>query len=94
MKLESPDIPIKAPRRRNKIKTDVYIKFTNTDLQKDVAQTTVPFLDSQPVTTSSPIQGVGLYHKGVEEFGGFIAPLIYTYDYSLLIKEFDDTCPN
>lgn len=53
-------------------------------MDKDAAQTTVPFIDAQPVVTLVPVplSGAGIFHKGRENFGGFIAPKIITYDYS------------
>lgn len=65
-----------------------FIKFTHSDMHKDAAQTTVPFLDSQDVVTSPPmpLQGLGLYYKGQSGYGGFIAPKIDTLDFSSFIK--------
>lgn len=53
-------------------------------MDRDAAQTTVPFLDSQPVESLQPVplSGAGIFHKGQKNFGGFIAPKIITYDFS------------
>uniref|UniRef100_A0A1Y1N5R8 Uncharacterized protein n=1 Tax=Photinus pyralis TaxID=7054 RepID=A0A1Y1N5R8_PHOPY len=83
--LSDPDIPTRIPRAsRLDSKTDQYIDFTHTDMNRDAAQTTVPFLDAQPVVPKMavPLAGAGLYHKGSKNSGGFIAPKIVTYDYS------------
>ena len=47
-------------------------------------QTTIPYIDSQPVTTSTGtwLSGVGLYHKGHIGFGGFVGVMIKTFDFS------------
>lgn len=60
------------------------MKFTYTDMDKDGAQTTVPFIDIQEVTSKPPVplSGVGIYHKGRDGFGGFLAPKLITYDFT------------
>ena len=49
-----------------------------------VSQTTIPYIDSQPVApqVASWISGVGLYHKGTPGFGGYVGVMIKTYDLS------------
>lgn len=66
----------------------MFVEFTYSDLDKDVAQTTVPFLDAQEVSSIEPVplKGAGLFHKGRNHFGGFIAPKIITYDFSPHLK--------
>ncbi|KAJ8915969.1 hypothetical protein NQ315_016646 [Exocentrus adspersus] len=51
---------------------------------KDAAQTTIPFFDTQPVAAypALPLKGAGIYYKGKEGYGGFVAPKISTYDFS------------
>lgn len=51
-------------------------------MEKDAAQTTVPFVDTQPVTSKAPLSGIGIYHKGRAGFGGFLAPNIFAYDFT------------
>ncbi|XP_055371279.1 uncharacterized protein LOC129605506 isoform X2 [Condylostylus longicornis] len=83
--LRSPDIPIRSiARSQVKSKHNQYIEFTNTDMDKDAAQTTVPFIDIQEVTSSPPVplSGVGIYYKGSGQYGGFIAPKLITYDFT------------
>jgi hypothetical protein len=45
--------------------TDQFIQFDATSAQKDVSQTTIPFIDSQVVTPrpSTWLAGAGIYHK-------------------------------
>lgn len=81
--LQNRDIPIRALRRSiPDSRNNMYIEFEATDLERDAAQTTVPFFDAQPVKSLDPVPliGVGLYHKGQEHFGGFIAPKIIALD--------------
>lgn len=53
-------------------------------MDKDAAQSTVPFIDTQEVTSNPPVplSGVGIYHKGRQGYGGFLAPKIMTYDFT------------
>lgn len=84
MNLTEPDIPIYSDLQSHPDSyTNQYIEFVNTDLYKDVAQTTVPFIDIQPVEPliKGPLSGAGIIHKGTPGFGGFLAPTIMTYDY-------------
>ncbi|CRL01972.1 CLUMA_CG015288, isoform A [Clunio marinus] len=84
-----PDVPTKTRFKSvPKSSSNTFIKFTFSDIYKDAAQTTVPFLDSQDVTSSpaTPLQGVGLLYKGQRGFGGFITPKIETIDISSYIR--------
>lgn len=60
-----------------------YVDFTNSGLDQDAAQTTVPFIDIQEVISSPPVplSGIGVYYKGSEGYGGYLAPKLITYDY-------------
>ncbi|EDV34390.2 uncharacterized protein Dana_GF20993, isoform B [Drosophila ananassae] len=60
-----------------------YIDFTNTGLDKDAAQSTVPFIDIQDVVSNPPVplSGIGIYYKGRNGYGGFVGPKIITYDF-------------
>lgn len=68
--------------------TNSFIKFTHTDRDKDAAQTTVPFLDSQDVVNDPPVplDGIGIFFKGNDGYGGFIAPKIRTFDYGPYVQ--------
>ncbi|XP_044759508.1 uncharacterized protein LOC123317181 isoform X2 [Coccinella septempunctata] len=81
----NPDVPTRTPSPSIKLsRTDQFIEFTHTDFERDAAQTTVPFLDSQPVSLMKPVAlaGAGLFYKGRINFGGFVTPKIIAYDYS------------
>lgn len=89
MFLKWPHIPTRSKQPSARVSVpNSFIRFTHSDIGKDAAQTTVPFLDSQDVLPGqeSPLQGLGLYYKGLYGFGGFIAPKIETLDYSSFIK--------
>ncbi|GJQ73781.1 hypothetical protein Trydic_g18721 [Trypoxylus dichotomus] len=60
------------------------VEFTPTSLEKDLAQTTVPFIDAQEVVPSAPtpLIGAGLYYKTAKGYGGFIGLKIVTYDFT------------
>lgn len=61
-----------------------FIEFTHTDYDKDAAQTTVPFIDSQNVVPILPMpaSGAGIYFKSTGNYGGFIGLKLVTYDFS------------
>ncbi|CAH1135579.1 unnamed protein product [Ceutorhynchus assimilis] len=89
VRLVHPDIPIRSTSPSIPTShSDQYIEFTNSDIDRDVAQTTVPFLDAQKVESleAVPLSGAGIFHKGRQFFGGFIAPKIITYDVSKFLK--------
>lgn len=89
MNLGLPDIPTRSPSASvPDSKSDQYIEFTHSDIDRDVAQTTVPFLDAQEVSPVEPVplSGAGIFHKGRHHFGGFITPKIITYDFSKHMK--------
>lgn len=52
-----------------------YVEFQQTDVKKDLAQTTVPFIESVYLEASEPrpLSGVGIYYKGESGYGGFVA---------------------
>lgn len=80
-----PDIPTRSPSPSiPDSKSDQYIEFTHSDLDRDAAQTTVPFLDAQEVVPiePTPLSGAGIFHKGRNNFGGFLALKAITYDFS------------
>ncbi|KAK0169092.1 hypothetical protein PV327_002838 [Microctonus hyperodae] len=66
---------------------EYYVKFTTTSWKTDIAQTVVPFIDLQEVTTDPPsaIGGVGIYHKRQKSDGGFIAPKLLSVNYSSIL---------
>lgn len=82
--LSSPDIPTKAVSNVPDSKSDQFVQFTHSDIDKDVAQTTVPFLDAQPVIPNPPtwLSGAGVFHKGARGYGGFVALKVFTFNFA------------
>jgi hypothetical protein len=46
-------------------------------------QTTIPYIDAQPVTSKDGtwLSGIGLYHKGYPGYGGYVGLTTLTYDF-------------
>lgn len=85
IKLKRPNIPTETgvkslPDSDN----NTYMDLTNSDIDKDAAQSTVPFFDIQPLTNEPPVPlaGAGIHHKGRDGSGGFIGVKAMTYDFS------------
>lgn len=88
LKLDQPDVSTRSiASSMPDSKPDMFVKFTNSDMVTDAAQNTVPFVDTQYVAPDPPVllSGIGIFHKGQPGYGGFIAPKVFTYDYSSLI---------
>lgn len=83
--ISNSDLPIKSNfGSEPDMSSNKFLKFTHSSIDHDVAQTTLPFIDNQAVVPypGVPLSGVGLYFKGKKNFGGFIAPSVFTYDVS------------
>lgn len=92
VKLTKPDVPTLSPAPSViDSTTNQFIEFTHTDLDRDVGQTTVPYIDAQDVISRVPVAlgGAGIYHKGQSLYGGFIGLKLVTYDFQPYI-----TTPN
>lgn len=84
VKLKNPDIPTMSPSASEiDSVSNQFVEFTHTDLERDVGQTTVPFIDAQDVISKVPValSGAGIYHKGKMQYGGFIGLKLITYDF-------------
>lgn len=90
VKLKSPDVPTSS-RVQSEIdsQSNQFIELTHTDLDRDVAQTTVPYFDAQEVTSIPPValSGIGIFHKGAPLSGGFVAMKLITYDFGPHIQQ-------
>ncbi|XP_045773211.1 uncharacterized protein LOC123872741 isoform X3 [Maniola jurtina] len=90
LELFRPDIPTRsATPLPVDSKHDQYLEFTHSDFEADAAQSTVPFVDIQPLEPmkgSALISGAGIIHRGTRGSGGFIAAKLFTYNYSRHIK--------
>ncbi|XP_060652646.1 uncharacterized protein LOC132788962 [Drosophila nasuta] len=64
-------------------KDNQYMEFVSSSVDKDAAQSTVPFIDLQDVVPNPAVSlsGLGIYHKGRRGFGGFFAPKVVTYNF-------------
>lgn len=82
LSLESPDIPTRSSKSLPDSVSDQYIEFQASSLEKDLSQTTVPYLDSSAIFPQPPtwLSGVGVYHKGSPGYGGYIAFRIATFN--------------
>ncbi|KAK0078769.1 hypothetical protein PV325_002122 [Microctonus aethiopoides] len=86
--LEDLDVPTKSKNSKPVSQDRNYVRFTMSDKFKDFGQTTVPFIDIQPVETSppSPLSGIGLFLKKESGYGGFLAFKLMTLNMSDVIK--------
>ncbi|XP_050350897.1 uncharacterized protein LOC126773786 isoform X1 [Nymphalis io] len=90
LSLVKPDIPTRsaAPLAVDS-RHDQYVEFVNSDIDADAAQSTVPFVDVQPLEPmrgASLLSGAGIIHRGASGYGGFVAPKLVTYDYSRHVR--------
>ncbi|KAJ8687401.1 hypothetical protein QAD02_023195 [Eretmocerus hayati] len=88
-KLNHPDIPTRSTVQAvPDSKSNQFVTFEPTDAVKDAAQNTVPFIDTQPVEPRPPmpISGAGIFHKGRDGYGGFLALKLITYNIEPQLK--------
>lgn len=86
--MREPDDPTRTSVSEIYLHQNKYVKFRMTDPVKDLGQNLVPFVDLQEVTLDPPLplDGIGIFYKGRNDFGGFIAPKIIHYDLSKNFK--------
>lgn len=90
MSLKQADVPTKHLKGNNKKShSDQFLLFTHTDIYKDAAQHTIPYIDTQIVGPQppTPLAGAGVYHKGQDGSGGYIAPKVFTYNMGFHLQE-------
>ncbi|XP_065556125.1 uncharacterized protein LOC136024620 isoform X1 [Artemia franciscana] len=83
VQLHNPDTPLRTPSRPLEDAGDnEYVEFQASSIEKDVGQTTIPFLDAQAVIPQPPmwITGIALVHKGNPGYGGYVAFKVATYN--------------
>lgn len=82
--VEHADIPTKSDEQSTPMGSDDSnsIKFVPTSWVLDMAQTTVPFIDTILVETPQleALSGVGIFLKNSVGFGGYVAPRLITQD--------------
>ncbi|KAK0175424.1 hypothetical protein PV327_009175 [Microctonus hyperodae] len=86
--LEYRDVPTKSKNTKPYSHDRQYLRFTMSDKEKDFGQTTVPFIDIQPVETSppAPLSGIGLFYKTEPGYGGFLALKLMTLNMTDVIE--------
>ncbi|XP_012541397.2 uncharacterized protein LOC105839550 isoform X2 [Monomorium pharaonis] len=85
LKYTEPDIPTRIPVPHEPDSTEnQYLNFAPSDRQKDAAQSTIPFLDVQPVVPNPPVplSGAGIFHRGRRGSGGFVGLKVTTYNFA------------
>lgn len=81
-----PDLPTKTTQKSMPFLGDnVYVNFQPSDMEKDAAQSTIPFIDTTPLEAKTPLAGIGLQYKTALGSGGFIAPKLIVFDSGLYI---------
>jgi len=88
--LDDVDVPTFSPKASVPDTVhDQFLLFGPTSRTKDVAQTTIPFIDIQAVRPSPAVwlKGVGIYHKGQPGYGGYVAPRVFTTDITEFMGE-------
>lgn len=81
--IDNPDSPTRTTNIQERFDSNnKFITFKSTDIKKDNAQLTIPFIESVPLEASEPqpLSGVGIYYKGEHGFGGYIAVKLISYD--------------
>lgn len=84
------NISLKSPKPSvRSTKENAFIRFGPTHNRIDLGQRTVPFIDTQKVhpKVAVPLAGIGLYFKGLLNYGGFLAPKLVVYDFEPYIQK-------
>lgn len=91
--LEESHVPENAPNNIVLSKSGQhYVHLQSTDMEKDLAQTTIPYIDIQPIETqpAQPLIGVGMYYKSYKNlgggFGGYMGLHAFHRNYTDIIK--------
>lgn len=81
-----PDLPTRTNGKSMPfLGENVFVNFQPSDIEKDAAQSTIPFIDATPLQAMTPLAGVGLHYKTSIGSGGFIAPKLIVFDSGLYI---------
>lgn len=87
--IEEPDAPTRTTNIQERYDfVDKYVEFGPSDIRKDLAQVTVPYIESVHLeaTEPRPLSGAGLFYKGEPGFGGFVAIKLVAYDIDDVMK--------
>lgn len=87
--IEEPDSPTRTTNIQERIDSEnKFVEFQPSDIKKDLAQVTVPYIETVylEATEPRPLSGLGLYYKGEYGFGGFVALKLRAYDFGPTVK--------
>lgn len=87
--IDEPDAPTRTTNIQERYDAvDKYVEFGPSDIKKDLAQVTVPYIESIHLEASEPrpLAGAGLYYKGEPGYGGFVAIKLVAYDIDDVMK--------
>lgn len=84
-------MPTKSNIRKNypNSEDNQFLKLTTSSLEKDGGQTTIPFIDTQYLTSKylTPLSGAGLVHRAEKGYGGFLSLKLYNYNIKPYIED-------
>ncbi|KAK0179591.1 hypothetical protein PV327_005329 [Microctonus hyperodae] len=82
IKMDIPTNPTKCKGYNYNRETNQFVQFHHSDVREDAGQSTVPFIDAQPVEIypSFPLGGIGLFYRSQFGCGGYIAPRLFAID--------------
>ncbi|XP_076270236.1 uncharacterized protein LOC143202514 isoform X2 [Rhynchophorus ferrugineus] len=85
---ENVDVPILRLKTNLVTQRFKFVRFTHTGFDADAAQTTIPYIDVQPVYNKPavPLRAIEIGYKENNPSGGFITPVIFTYNYGTLLN--------
>lgn len=81
--IEGGDVPSRSPNLATPIDSiGKYVEFQPSNIDKDIGQVTVPYIESILLEASDPrpLSGVGFYYKHDPEYSGFIAVKLIAFD--------------
>ncbi|KAJ8664930.1 hypothetical protein QAD02_006592 [Eretmocerus hayati] len=88
-KFDRADDPLKIGGSEEMSESGTYVRFTMTDVESDLGQNTVPYIDLQDVAPNPllPLAGAGLYLRGKAGSGGFLALKLVHIDFSQYLEK-------
>lgn len=87
--IQEPDAPTRTTSIQERVDSEnKFVEFEPSDIRKDLAQVTVPYIETVylEATEPRPLSGLGLYYKGQYGYGGFIAVKLLVFDSGQLVK--------
>lgn len=77
------DVPTRSINLHNPVNSvNKFIEFEPSDVRRDLAQVSVPYIESVLLEASDPqaLAGLGLFYKTDQQYSGFIAIKLIAYD--------------